>query len=187
MKKGIMVKVCSECGIVNAERAEKCESCGAELESPVTNRAAHKLSKGIVKRNEKTKKAIAAEKFGGRGEKMPDIPVTASRIVIGVIGCLVAAGLIALMVLLGLSDHEFAPELFKLGICGLLLVGIAILQCFLPGQMWALEHTFYWMNYKDMPEPSDTGLVLQQVSCAILTLLGAAVVVFQVCVLSGLI
>ena len=180
-----MVKVCSRCGIVNAESAEDCESCGAELGAPVTNRAAHKLSKEIVKRSEKMKKAIADEKFGGSVEKIPDIPVTTSRIIIGVIGCLVAVGLIVLMVISGLNDHEFARELIMLGVCSLILVVVAILECFLPGQMWAMNHAFYWMHYKQMPEPSDTGLVLQQVACVMLVLLGAAAFVFQLCILLG--
>jgi len=185
MKKEIMVKVCSRCGIVNAEKAEECESCGAGLGAAVTNSAAKKLSKQIARNNEKMRKAIADEKFGGLGEKVPDIPVTTSRIIIGSIGILAAIGLIALMVIGNLSDHEFAPELNTIGVCGLLLIVIAVLYCFLPGPMWAFEHAFYHLHYKEMPEPSGTGLVLQQVSCVILILLGAAAFVFQLCVLTG--
>jgi len=185
MKKEIMVKVCPKCGIVNSEKADDCEACGTELGAPVTSSTAHKLSKQITKQNEKLRKAIADEKFGGSVEKFPDIPVTTSRIIIGAIGCLVAVGLIVLMVLSGLSDHKFAPELIMIGASGLMLVVIAILICLLPSAMWALEHAFYWMHYKEMPEPSDTNLVLQQVSCVILILLGIAAFVFQLCILLG--
>jgi len=181
-----MVKVCKRCGIVNSEKSEECESCGAELGAPVKSVETNKLSKQIAKRNEKTKKAIADEKFGGSVEKYPDIPVTPSRI-IGAIGCLVAVGLIVMIVLSMMNGHEFAYELISMGVCGLVLTAIAILYCFLPSQIWAFRHSFYWMQYKEMPEPSDMGLVMEQVACAFLILLGATTFVFQLCILMGVI
>jgi len=188
MKKSrdIMVKVCSRCGIVNSEKAEDCESCGAELGAPVSNREAKKLIRQIAKRNEETKNAINAEKYGGTDdESVPQIPMTASRIVIGTVTGLVAAGIVVLMVLSMLFGHEHAGDLIKIDIGALVLLAIALLYCFLPGEMWALSHCFDKMYYKEIPEPSDMGLVLQQVGVAILTLVGGALFTIHLLVLCG--
>lgn len=185
MKKEIMVKVCSKCGIVNTERAEECESCGEELGVPVKNSEAKKLIKQIAKRNEQSKKAIAAEKFGGPKEEIVDIPVTPARKVIGVIGCLLAVCEIVLMVLLACFSPRFANEMFMVGFCVLLLLTIAILYCFIPGTMWTISNSLYHLYYKEMPTPSDIGLVMQVVSCVLLILVSVGFMVAQFMVSFG--
>lgn len=175
----IMVKVCSKCGIVNTERAKKCEECGAKLGAAVKNSETEDAIEKVTKRNKKIKKAIESEKYGGGDEKTPYIPVTASRIVIGVIGILVAVALIVGMVLTCLNSHENGYELFTIGGGGLILVVLAVLYCFAPSQMWALSHFGYQLRYKEMPEPSDAALVFQQIASVILILLGGAIFVFQ--------
>ncbi len=186
MSKEIMVKVCSKCGIINSEKAEECESCGAGLDAPVKNRKANKLSKRITKRNEKIRKAIADEKFSAPEEEPVDIPVTPARIVLGVIGCLAAVCEVVIMVLSGRICPEFSYEVFMLGICTLMLLAIAVLHCFLPGKMWMLNHCFDWIYYKETPKPSDTGLKLQVVGCALLILLSAAFIGGQLALIFGL-
>ncbi len=141
MAKEIMVKVCSKCGIANPEKAEECEACGAELGEPITNKEAKKLSKQIAKKNEKFKNAIAAEKFGGQDEEDPiDIPVTPAHIVIGVIGCLAAVCEIVIMVLSNKLFPEYTYEMMLGGIGALVLLAVAILDCFMPSMMWTLGH-----------------------------------------------
>jgi len=181
-----MVKICSRCGIANNERAEECESCGAELGAPVANSEANKLSKQIAKRNEKIRKAIAAEKFGAPDEEPIDIPVTPARIVIGVIGCLAAVCEVVLMVLSDQLFPGYTYEMFMIGIDAMVLLAIAILHCFLPGWMWMLGHCFDRIYYKEIPKPSDTGLKLQVASCVLLILMGIACIGFQFAVIFGL-
>lgn len=185
MKEEIIVKVCEKCGIVNTERAQECESCGAELGAPVKNSEANKLSKQIAKRNERTKKAIAAEKFGGSDEDPIDIPVTPTRICIGVVGCFVAVCEMVLMALCGRLFPEYADEMFIVGLGVLVLQAIAVLHCFLPGKMWMIAHCIDHLFYKDIPRPSDTGLKFQIFSCVLLILMGIAFIVLQLLVLCG--
>lgn len=182
-----MVKVCSKCGIVNTERARVCESCGAELGAPIENSEADKMSEQIAKRNEKTKKSIEAEKFGGPDENYPQIPVTPFRKITGITACVAAAGVAALMVLSFVSSHEFAQLVFLTGIPALLLLVIAVLHCFLPGKMWAMSHFMDRLYYKEMPLPSDIGLFMQCVSIVFCVLFGIAVLAFQILLLCGVI
>ncbi|MBE6754276.1 MAG: hypothetical protein E7559_08015 [Ruminococcaceae bacterium] len=185
MKKEIMVKVCTKCGIVNTERAKKCESCGAKLGAPVTSSEADKLCEQIAEHNEKMKKAIADEKFGGSVEDTVDIPVTPARIVIGVLGCIAAVCEVVLMILSHRFFPEGADEMNHGGFCVLLLFLIAVLHCFLPSQMWSLSHCMDWIHYKEIPRPSDLGLKLQVVSSAFLILLGVAFITLQVLLFCG--
>ncbi len=186
MNEEIMVKVCSKCGIVNSERAKKCEECGTKLGAAVKNSDAEELIEQITKRNEEIKESITAAKYGGSIEKTPHIPITPSRIVIGVIALLVSVGLIVLMVLSCISPNEFTKDLIAADFCGLLLLAYAMLHCFAPSAMWAFSHLTYQLHYKEMPEPSDTALVLQQVACVLLILFGAAVFGFHFAVFFGL-
>lgn len=186
MKKEIMVKVCSKCGIVNAERAEECEACGTGLDAAVTSREAHKLSKKINKRNEKIRKAIADEKFSAPAEEPVNIPVTAAHKVFGVIGCLTAVCDVVFTVLSVRHLPDFSYELILSALSILMLLAIAVLLCFLPGEMWSLRHCFYWMHYKEMPKPSDTGIKLQLVAAVILILIGIAAIVLQTLAVFGL-
>lgn len=186
MNEEIMVKVCSKCGIVNSERTKKCEECRTKLGAAVKNSDAEELIEQITKRNEELKESITAAKYGGTVEKTPHIPVTPSRIVIGVIVCLVAAGLVVLIVLSFIYPSEFTNDLITADFCGLLLLAYAILHCFAPSAMWAFSHLTYQLHYKEMPEPSGAALVLQQIACVMLILFGAAVFSFHVAVFCGL-
>ncbi|MBE6758960.1 MAG: hypothetical protein E7554_02580 [Ruminococcaceae bacterium] len=187
MKKEIMAKVCPKCGIVNSEKAEDCEACGTGLGAAVTSRQANKLSRQISKKNEKLRKAIADEKHSVPAEEPIDIPVTPTRIVIGVIGCLAMLCEVVLMVFsYRLFPEDFTYEMFMLGFCALILLIIGVLHCFIPGMMWSIEHCFDKIYYKEMPRPSDTGLKLLTFSSALLVLLGIASVGFQIAVICGL-
>ncbi len=183
----IMVKVCEKCGIVNSERAEECENCTAELGEAIKNSEAKKLIKQIAKRNAKTKKAIANEKFGGGGEdEDPDIPVTPARIVIGILSSLVALGIVVITVLLGIfNSYDIGVSLIPSNLIFLLLMAIPIFTCFTPGAMWAISHLNYQVRYDRMPQPSDIGLVFQLIGCVALTLVGAAVFVAELLLVLG--
>lgn len=176
-----MVKVCEKCGIVNSERAEECENCTAELGEAIKNSEAKKLIRQIAKRNARTKEAIANEKFGGMEEDIPEIPVTPARIVVGIIGCLAALGTVAFMVILGiLQPVEETTMLIMSNFGILLLIGLAVFICFKPTTWWALTHWKYEMYYKEMPQPSDTGLALQVVGCVMLILCAVALLVMEI-------
>lgn len=185
MKKEIMVKVCHRCGIVNTEKAEKCESCGAGLEAPIANSEAKKLIRQIENRNEETKRAIAAEKFGSGVEKPVDIPVTAAHIVIGVIGCIAAVCEAVIMLLSGRLFPEATDEMVLTGLCVFFLLAIAVLQSFMPGKMWTLAHCIDQLSYNEKLSPSSFGVNEQMISSVILILLGVAFITLQLLVAFG--
>lgn len=186
MEKEIMVKICSKCGIVNTERADECESCGAELGASVKNSEAEKLINQITKRNEAMKEAITAEKYGGTKPMVPQIPLTPSRIIIGSVACLVAAAVVVLMVLNGVYANEYSWDLTIADMCALVLLAIAILDSFLPGQMWVIAHCMDTLYYKEMPEPSETGLVFQQIGNVLLILLSSAIFTLHLLAFCGI-
>ncbi len=186
MKNEIMVKVCERCGVVNTEKAEECEGCGAKLGDAIKNSEAKKHIKQIAKRNAKTKETIANEKFGGMEEDIPEIPVTPARIVIGIFGCLVVLGLAVITVLLGIyNPYEIGYSIMPFNLIIFLMMAISIFTCFTPSKMWALSHWNYQMRYDRMPEPSDVGLVFQVIGCALLDLIGLAVFVVELLVVLG--
>ncbi len=151
-KEQIMVRLCPRCGLVYSVNDEECEVCSADLSQPMPGREAEKQSKKISRQNEKLKKSIAAEKAsGGAGADIdPEVPRTGLHIAEGVIGSVVALGIVVMLVLhmCGIFSFEGAAiELIGIDLLMLLMLAIPIVNGFSPSTMWATLHYDVRLNY----------------------------------------
>lgn len=180
MASDIKVKLCEKCGVLNSDDDTVCEACGTKLGEAVSNDDADKIIADIAKKKEaieRAKRASIVEDY--EADNIEEIPTTPFGKVIGVLSYALIAAYIVLFIVGLIKGVGAAGAFFIWDLLMCLFLVFNAVSCFNPTLGWRITHLGYIMHYKKLPEPSDIGFVMIQISYILFLIVGIAGFGFQ--------